>query len=1073
MREPADAKARKLIAEALDRSILVEAGAGSGKTTGLVQRMVALIAQGNCTADRIAAVTFTRKAASELKGRFQIALEQAIPKETNSARLGRLQAALLSLDLFFAGTIHSFCARLLRERPIEARLDPNFTELEEDENLLLQDSCWVEYLEELHLSEGPILGQLAELGIEPAGLSGTYQNLCLYPEVEVVRQGPDRPDFVAERQALDRYLSQAWPALPGKVPDKGWDPLQRLLRQAWLRIRHLDTNEDRYFVKVLSGLDKSAKVTQNRWPSSVLAKEQQALFDTFRDAVVRPALERWREYCHDAIMELVIPAVGSFRKARRERSLMNFQDLLLTAAELLRENPEVREYFQKLFTHILVDEFQDTDPIQAEVLLYLCGESLTERSWQKTKVRPASLFIVGDPKQSIYRFRRADIGIYTQVKQIVETSGGLILSLTTNFRSLPAVCAWINPIFKNKFPEQATLFQPMFERLDPFRQSKEGGLRCITVEASRHVQAEIAAADAGRIASWIVWALEGNYKIVRSEEEIAEGGDTQAEPGDIMILLRYRAQLLLYARALERRGIPYEISGDRAFNESEELRNLINLLKTVAEPEDQVALLATLRGPFFGVSDDMLYRFKRSGGSFSYLRPQNQCADAEAKQRMERIFSQLFEFHGWTRTKPAASALSLMLDYLGILPLAYTKEFGESRSGNILKALELALFWSAKKGSSFNDVVTTLSRYYAELEVEEMSIEPGRKNVVRLMNLHKAKGLEASVVFLADPLKDADHPPDLHIGRSEGGAVGYFVASRSSGKFTTEIVGVPPQWAMHQELEARYRQAEQERLLYVATTRAKQLLVVSRDLKAPSRGAWSDLYPYLNDVPELEQPPEEELPALSTENITCEAFVEGKTRRSEQLERCRQASYRVEAVTGLTEAMAEIKPFSGDTEAGRKVGSVVHKMLEILTRDQGTDINALAEGVLQQHDLPDSEKERVISMVTKAVSSDLWARMKKADLLLVEVPFSLKAEGEPLPLIVSGIIDVAFREPDGWVIVDYKTNSIDENMDALVSYYRPQIQMYRRFWQEISGEKVKEAGLYLVNRGKWVLISCS
>ena len=221
-------------------------------------------------------------------------------------------------------------------------------------------------------------------------------------------------------------------------------------------------------------MNRSVKATQYKWPSKEVAKEQERLFDKLKEEVILPSLKRWNEYRHFFIMELIAPAVEYFERVRKRNSQMNFYDLLLQAATLLRENPEVRKYFQERFTHILVDEFQDTDPVQAEVVLYLTGEDLKEKAWQKIRVKPGSLFIVGDPKQSIYRFRRADIDTYNEVKRVIKKSGGLIIPLTTNFRSVPGLCDWINPIFEQKLPAQGTSFQAPFEPLVPFQKAKDG-----------------------------------------------------------------------------------------------------------------------------------------------------------------------------------------------------------------------------------------------------------------------------------------------------------------------------------------------------------------------------------------------------------------------------------------------------------------------------------------------------------------------------------------------------------------------------------------------------------------------
>jgi len=1071
MRRSDDAKYRQMIVQNLDVSMLVEAGAGSGKTTSLVDRMVALIATGKSSVDKMAAVTFTRKAAAELKGRFQIALEEAFQNEKDGAKKARYETALSKLEHLFAGTIHSFCGRLLRERPIEAKLDPDFTELEEDENLLLRDQCWSEYLDRLHTEEAAILKDVMELGLtKPAELDSTYKNVCLYPEVEVVRKKEDRPHFSKEKALLKKYLAQASKSLPKTVPKKGWDRLQKLLRQAFLRTRHLDLDQDPEFIKVLSGLDRSVKVTQNRWPNKELALAEQAAFEEFKQGVVIPCLERWRHYCHYFIMELVVPAAAYFRSVREKDSLMNFQDLLLKAAELLRRNPEVRHYFQKRFTHILVDEFQDTDPVQAEVILYLTGEKLEEKSWHKLKVKPGSLFIVGDPKQSIYRFRRADIDTYNEVKRIIGDSGGLIIPLTATFRSLPAVCDWLNPIFENKFPAEADQYQPALETLKPYRKIKGGGVRRITIDkVYRHKQDEIARIDAGRIASWIDWALKGNFDVLRTEDEEKEEKGPAAGPEDFMILCRYKAHLPIYARALEERGLPYEITGGGAFAESEELWHLFNLLTAVAEPDDQVALVATLRGIFFGVSDDLLYRFKKGGGLFSYLASQDKCCDKEARERLESVFAKLREFHQWTRTKPPAGALSMIVDRLGIIPLALTRDMGETRAGNLFKALELA-FWESSRGTTaFADIVERLSYYYEEVDVEELSVEPGKKDLVRLMNLHKAKGLEATVVFLADPLKETVHDPVIHITRKKEKAAGCFLALQPMGDYRTEVVGLPPDWSKYQALEEKYEAAESDRLLYVASTRAKQLLVVSMYPDKPDRGAWKDLYPYIKEIEELKAP-DEAVAEIPEGKVSADAFEAGKNKIAEKIARSKEHSYETEAVTTVAKAQAEETPFSEDTRGGMVWGRIIHRMLEAVTKDENIDLGLIAENLLREEERPLSEKESAIATVKGVMSSELWRRMKKAEEALVEVPFSLKIEDTTMPKVMSGAIDLAFKEQDGWVIADYKTDKVDGNLDALVAYYKPQVEMYRKFWEEACGEKVKEAGLYFIDTAKWVTV---
>jgi ATP-dependent helicase/nuclease subunit A len=817
-------------------------------------------------------------------------------------------------------------------------------------------------------------------------------------------------------------------------------------------------------------MDKSAGVTQNRWPDKDLAKAQAEAFQKFREEVVISSLDRWRSYCHPFIMDVVVPAVGFFKKVRERHSQMNYHDLLLSATELLRNHPEVREYFQERFTQLLVDEFQDTDPIQAEVILLLAGRDSQETSWHKVAVKPGALFIVGDPKQSIYRFRRADIGVYNEVKEIITRSGGQVIPLTTNFRSLPTLCRWVNPIFKEKFPNRANKFQPAFEELVPFKTSPGGGVRKITLgDVKGNIQATIARMDAQRIAAYIRWAISGNLELLDAADGKETPSTRKAVPGDFMILSRYKQHLPIYAGEMEAQGLPYEISGGGDFNQSEELSQLMNLLAALAEPDDPVALTATLRRMFYGVSDDLLYRFKKGGGFFSYQVSPSRCTDPQARDRMEAVFSDLREMHQWTRSGPPAAALGRILSRLGLIPLARTREMGESRSGNILKALEIALMESGKGVTSFPEMVEKLREYIDEVEVEGMPIEPGKEDVVRVMNLHKAKGLEAPVVFLADPIREVSREPDLHITRKGKKAKGYFTAFQQLAEYKREMIGLPPDWEQYKNLEQEYQQAEEERLLYVAVTRAMQLLIVSQYPKKSDKGAWKDLTPYLASIQELEYSTVP-APVPVTEKITTQRFQAGKQSIADGLARSKEPSYRVETVTKKSKASGEEAPFTQDTGRGFSWGRILHKLLEVVALDESADLDLMAENLLKEEERPLLEKPLVMETVKGIISSDLWKRMKKATAAYVEVPFSLKVIETGLPQIVSGAIDLVFREPDGWVIADYKTDAVDGNLDKLVTYYRPQVELYKKFWEEMTGERVKEAGLFFVGLNQWVAI---
>ncbi|MGH9368594.1 MAG: UvrD-helicase domain-containing protein, partial [Thermoanaerobaculia bacterium] len=404
-RELPDADARRAIREDLGTTILVEAAAGTGKTTSLVDRMVALVSTGRTTVDRLSAVTFTIRAAAQLRQRFQIALEQAHAGERNRGRRDLLAAGLARLDSCFLGTIHAFSARLLRERPVEAGVDPGYREMDDPEDGAARGEAWESYVTALFARDDPRLARLMPLGVPLRDLFDTYGALCENSDIEAaIGAELPEPDFGKARSRVEAFLEESREAVPPEAPEGGWTGFQEALRQARRRLELLGPESPAGFARILeSFLGEQAEKKAGPWKGR-LAR--------FREETVEPALRAWREYLHPIILPLLAGARDAYGQWRRERGLANFQDLLLIARNLLRDHPQVREALRARFTPILVDEFQDTDPIQAEILFYLTGAETDERDWRKLTPVPGALFVVGDPKQSIYRFRRADIETY-------------------------------------------------------------------------------------------------------------------------------------------------------------------------------------------------------------------------------------------------------------------------------------------------------------------------------------------------------------------------------------------------------------------------------------------------------------------------------------------------------------------------------------------------------------------------------------------------------------------------------------------------------------------------------------
>lgn len=1068
-----DSEARRAIVEDLDTCLLVEAGAGSGKTHSLVERMVALVRENKCPVDRMAAVTFTRKAAAELKGRFQLALEKALARESNPVRGERLGRALGHLDRCFLGTIHSFCATVLRERPIEAGLDPSFEELTDPEDMLLRDRAWEEYLLQTRLANPAALARLAEIDVEPGDLKHFYLALAAYPEVEVARQAAPPPDLGPVRAELDNLLGLAEKLLPVGVPPKGWDKLQTLLRRTLWRRRVLGIEDSLRLLRLLAILDKKADHTKNRWHHKEDAEAAQRAFDHFKNNYAVPALQAWREHRHAVLAEFVLPAVDHCGRLRLGLSRLNYQDLLLHTAGLLRENPEVRRYFQARYTHLLVDEFQDTDPVQAQIMFYLAGGDVAEKDWRQLAPRPGALFVVGDPKQSIYRFRRADIDSYSEVKELLAKSGGRVLHLTANFRSVQDIADWVNPAFQPLLPDESTHCQAAFAPLNPVRGAggkTACGVRVVTLpKVKRHNQAEIARADAQRIACWVRWALGGGVTLDRTPAELDSGLTGAPRPGDFLILLRYKANLEIYARALEKCGIPFQITGGDGFTSSGELASVLKVLKAVIDPDNPVCLLAALRGNLFGLSDRQLYRYKVAGGKFAFTTEIPDGLSPEDRETFGWALGRLRQFRQYARELPALAALEKIIAELGVIPHTLAGELGKSRSGHLFQAQELLATVGA---TSFARLVEHLELLAKSGVEEEINVTPWEENAVRLMNLHKAKGLEAPVVFLANPGKNAVWPPSAHIQRAGGVPQGHFLIAKSNN-YAPEILGQPQNWETHAAAEQEYLDAEETRLLYVAATRARNLLVVSTYPDKPELSPWHPLGPYLSSALELETVgPQGAAAGPGGAASTGEDLAAARVNFPGPVCALSWPSYAVAPVTGLAK-LGELPAGKGQGR-GMSWGQLAHRVLEVCARQAPAGLDL--EKILAEEGKNPGELGEVLALVEGFLGSNLGQRMLRSRLRLAEVPFSLRAgAGEfscTRETVVTGIIDLVFLEDDGWVLVDYKTDRVEDNGELadLISYYTPQVEMYRKGWESLTGARVREAGVYFTRLARWVVI---
>ncbi|HVW90613.1 MAG TPA: UvrD-helicase domain-containing protein, partial [Gaiellaceae bacterium] len=527
-------------------------------------------------------------------------------KDASPDRADRIDRALGNLERFFAGTIHAFCARLLRERPVEAGVSPGFTELDDVEEALIRQRSWRDYRSQALAAGESNLMELLEAGITAKQLDKAFETVCLYEDVTFPADDAPKPDTAKACAAIEAFWSELQALMPTQIdPDSTCTTQERAVRfeRQWRGYRR-GRRDAPYVASLVRIWESKPSVVQRCWPGANGKKAQQLHAD-FRDTTVIPFLTAWRQYLYARCVALLVQARDAARTERRRRNTVSFNDLLMLTAQVLRTNADVRHALQQKYRWLLVDEFQDTDPIQAEIMFLLAAdEDDRDIDWRTVSIRPGALFVVGDPKQSIYRFRRADIEIYNDVRaRLAGADGSGVLQLTTNFRSVPGLCAWANDVFEATFPSEPTPQAPRFAPLQAYRQPRANQPDIVKLDLAGVDTKDDALRkeEAARIARYIRAEVDAKRRTF----------------GDFMILTRKKKSLRPYATALEELEIPIEVTGAGAFDESDEVRELAQLLQALADPQDAVALVGVLRGPLFGLSDRDLFAFRQAGGYFS------------------------------------------------------------------------------------------------------------------------------------------------------------------------------------------------------------------------------------------------------------------------------------------------------------------------------------------------------------------------------------------------------------------------------------------------------------------------
>jgi ATP-dependent helicase/nuclease subunit A len=1012
--------------------VFVSAGAGTGKTAVLVERFVRAVCDDGLDVDSILVLTYTRKAAGELRSRIRHALVER----------GRPDAAR-DLDGAWISTIHGFCNRILRAYPFAAGLDPRFRELDEPQAAVLRGEAFDEALAAFCASgESERLRLLAAYGgARLRGmLIGIYETLRAAGRPLVLELGEAAPldERVEELREAARCLAGDVKATPTQRDNAG--ALGAVLDGRPLPERLLDLAAFR------------------------ARGERAASYEEARKRAEQAALDTVAAGDRDLLQELLDRFHASYSAAKERESALDFEDLQLTARDLLRDRPEIREREQLRFRSLMVDEFQDTNRLQCELV-----DLLTDGPGER------ELFFVGDEFQSIYGFRHADVAVFRERRE--RAGGGL--SLTRNYRSRPEVLAAVNFLFGEEFGGE---FQPLAasgEFPDPvFGHPIE---LLVTDKASY--------ADTGEH-----WRRGEARNIARRVRELVDAG--AADPGEIVLLFAAGTDAEWYEEELRRAGLPTYRATGRGYFGQQQVVDLLAYLRLLRNRYDDRSLLTVLASPLVGVSNDALVLIRRDAPKrplFTGIETKLPSALPESDARLLRAFRQRYD-----RLVSAAARLSLEHLCERIVAehdydLAVLAQWdGKRRYANLRKLARLARSYEDLRGRDIEGFVRFVHQQEAAgaRELEAVAEEEGT-GAVRLLTIHAAKGLEFKVVIVADAGRDKPAPSADEILALSDGRFGFKVAdpvtSKRRGAFAYDEVRAA------REAEDR---AERLRLYYVAMTRAIDRLIVSGALdpekedgtpigwvlgrvqpgeelagagEAPvelERGDARLLLRIARYDPAAAETEEADLPAEApAEPAQLSLFdeVDGGDPASAPVlpvleplpvpplyevrslsytaialfERC---SYRffAERVAG----MRERRPAPAGGEGGllaTELGDAAHRLLEQV------DLTAPAlpsvEPVRDWYPAAtDDEIDRIEALVGAYCDSDLAARVAGLAGARAERPFAFEHDG----VLFHGFLDVLHLAAGRSLVVDYKTNVLAERSPAEVveGEYRIQRLVY-------------------------------
>lgn len=1086
-----DTLSRQKIVENISSNFFVEAGAGSGKTTILVKRMVAMVEQG-LDVSKICAITFTKAAAGEFYDRFQKALiersmaptaENFVPSPgelgnpTEQTRM-RCADALNNIDLCFMGTIDSFCSMILSEHPAKAGIPSNAAILSSEDMQAqykkaysnIQNGIWGKDLMRLcrrfcafhDRPDAVFLGAIGRLMdtrnceyiFDPAPNKSVDEALKNEKEqaLHILRALLSHPELKYDKQAASR---EAWDTLQTK---------QKMLFLSWKNnvnqvIKALNTIRN---IRLIPETDLSIFGPEGEdWFQSHFTGTKVAWFE-FSENALDPLIKRLQDMQYSVTMEFLTAASRHIADSLRKDGNLTFFDYLLYLRDTLKADAEaggslIRHIYAR-HKYFLIDEFQDTNPMQAEIFFYLTAQD-PKADWRGCIPHPGSLFIVGDPKQSIYRFRYADVSAFLRIKEMFTGDVGEVVCLTRNFRSVHKLRSWFNSSFQVLLPEDTSLqsrYEPIPLEAAPKPDNTFEGVYSYKVFSGKTADPEDTdPAKAARIIKQIV----NNPDYMISERGYEK--PMQITYQDIMLITPRKTKMSSYIQTFTEQAIPFRIEGKVLFGQCPSLIAVTRIFAAVANPKELSLLFGALTCKRFGFNLNVLHRLRNSDYDF------NLYGDHPKNEPVTAAIEQLKLLVHFSHNLSATSLFTAILEELHIFKYVSTKNLEY-----VYFALEL-LRSAENKGqfASVSQAADFLETLISDDSDAERAISLTRnENRVHIANLHKVKGLEAPVVILADPYK-TDQEPDIRVQQQDSKSLCWIFSVREGFSTLLSCNG----YKDAKDDEAACLEAEKKRLLYVAATRAKQVLLVANaitskgesDGKNPWKffvdrceGDFFDTFPAgaVSTVPSKTTASAAEL-YDDAENNLCST-----TSQKSSYKVLRPSQIKLKGKTSAEDDFEDIESANVRTHTVRAgaavIGTLVHSLMEALVSSRGrTPLPSLVREITSEYEAEGEMYLQMLMQVGKTIQNggfpqetgvpqDIFTTLLTADEVYCEVPFCCKTENN----IWHGIMDVVYRIGEQWFILDYKTNADAHDLDVK---YQQQLDAYVSAFRELTCHTAK------------------